>query len=67
MSYGLVICSQCKREVHQTGPRDQHGKYGWQHCEDKTARCEAAESVYPAAKSDIRGQYCGHDGMEGFI
>ena len=59
MSYGLVICSACKREVHQDGENQT-----WRHCEDKTPRCEGAVSSYPTEKSEIIGDFCGKDDME---
>ena len=34
MSYGILMCSKCKREIHQDGPN-----YTWLHCEDKTPIC----------------------------
>lgn len=42
MSYGLVICSLCKREVHQ----DDENR-SWQHCDDQTPLCVGAQGVYP--------------------
>ncbi len=60
MSYGLVICSVCKREVHQTSP----GSNGWTHCEDSTPRCPGAVSAYPASDEEIVGKYCGRDDCE---
>lgn len=59
MSYGLVVCSECMCEVHQTGPRDQ--QRGWQHCEDKTPMCILANAIYPKTKAEICGPYCGKD------
>lgn len=56
MSTGLVICSVCLREVHQDGPNQS-----WTHCEDRTARCENANSVYPLM-GHIKGEWCGKDG-----
>ncbi len=74
MGSGLVVCSACKREVHQNGPL-QHTdgcrcksnntgfcRAGWTHCEDKTPLCAGAESVYPKGRGFIRGRYCGIDG-----
>lgn len=74
MSWGLVVCSVCRREVHQDGPR-QHSTMncrcpkdsgfcpaGWRHCEDKTARCDGATSQYPGREKNIVGRYCGMDG-----
>ncbi len=60
MSYGIVICSICFREVHQIGPQNSIEK-GWRHCEDKTPRCKGAQSVYPKDKSQIKGKWCGMD------
>ena len=59
MSFGLVICSTCKREVHQDGEN-----HTWRHCEDKSPRCEGADSVYPSDKSGIAGKFCGMDDEE---
>lgn len=58
MSYGLVICSVCKREVHQDGPNQT-----WRHCEDKTPRCAGAVSAYPQTTNEIRGKWCGRDNL----
>lgn len=62
MSTGLVICSACRREVHQDGGRpapDQPA--GWRHCEDQSPRCEGATSRYPENAGEIVGLYCGAD------
>ncbi len=59
MSFGLVICSTCKREVHQDGEN-----HTWRHCEDKSPRCEGAVSAYPTDKSGIAGKFCGMDDEE---
>lgn len=56
MSYGIVICSVCKSEVHQDGEN-----HGWRHCEDKTPRCEGGSSGYPQSLSEIVGKWCGRD------
>ena len=56
MSTGIVICSECKREVHQDGENQT-----WRHCGDKTPRCEGAKSVYPKSRDEIEGKYCGVD------
>jgi hypothetical protein len=64
VSYGLVICNQCKREVHQDGsPTLPNGPNTWRHCEDKTPRCVGAVSIYPSARADIAGKWCGRDEM----
>lgn len=60
MSCGLVICSACKREVHQDGEFDGPSR-GWRHCVDKTARCEGATSKYPESTAEIAGRFCGAD------
>jgi hypothetical protein len=60
MSWGTVICSECKREVHQAAFTHE-----WRHCEDGTLRCAAASSIYPDTPSDIKGRACGQDEMTG--
>lgn len=60
MSTGMVICSVCKREVHQDGPKSV--SRGWPHCEDGTAMCDGATADYPRHAEDVRGAYCGADG-----
>lgn len=72
MSAGLVICSVCRREVHQDGPPEtvpmgdgrtyQLGT--WCHCEDRSPRCGGAQSIYPTSRAQIVGRYCGCDGFE---
>ena len=62
MSWGLVICSVCKREVHQSGPKDREN--GWEHCEDRTPRCHEGQSQYPAVAEDIAGKWCGADDLD---
>jgi hypothetical protein len=56
MSWGIVICSKCHREVH----RDLHS-HAWYHCEDKTPRCKGASSIYPRSRRDIKGRDCWRD------
>jgi len=56
MSFGIVICGVCKREVHQDGENQS-----WRHCEDKTARCEGAYSTCPNDLEEIVGEWCGRD------
>lgn len=59
MSWGMCICSKCKREVHQSGT-------GWFHCEDKTDVCPGSEHPpYAQSLSEVRGKYCGMDGIPG--
>lgn len=60
MSTGMVICSRCRRELHQWG--HQSIERGWLHCEDNTPRCEGATSDYPRRAEDVRGEYCEADG-----
>lgn len=60
MSYGLLICSKCSREVHQDG--DNHT---WRHCEDKSPICEGARRDYPRNASEIKGKFCGCDDFDG--
>lgn len=74
MSNGLVICSVCRREVHQArpflraGPRaaptpdDRYPPAGWTHCEDQTPRCAGASSRYPTSRAEIVGPFCACDG-----
>jgi hypothetical protein len=67
MSSGLVICNNCRREVHQDG--DPNQAYGWRHCNDKTPACGFADGAalgsnfirYPTSTSEIVGPYCGRD------
>lgn len=59
MSTGLVICSNCRREVHQDG--DKGVENGWRHCEDKTPICAVAHAAYPEAGETPRGEWCGRD------
>lgn len=71
MSYGLVICSSCRREVHQDGPNHPTGPTGrqlaktWTHCEDKSPRCDGAVSVYPKQAQEIVGPVCCRDELGG--
>ena len=62
MSSGLVICSICKREVHQEG-----ADHGWIHCQDQTPRCTLADSIYPDDYSQIVGPYCGKDDLNTYF
>lgn len=63
MSLGICICSACKREVHQTGRRDGDSKRLWEHCEDRTLICDSAKPICPQTKDEIKGHWCGCDGM----
>ena len=59
MSYGIVICSSCLRELHQDGDRAVGN--GWLHCEDKTPICVGGTADYPKSETEIRGAWCGRD------
>lgn len=58
MSYGLVICSICRREVHQNPGDNDHG---WHHCENKLPMCVGATAVYPEPGEEPKGKWCGRD------
>lgn len=61
MSAGLVICSVCRKEVHQDGP-----KQTWRHCSrfhGWTSLCEQADKVYPKTREEIVGLFCQADGL----
>jgi len=63
MSSGLVICSACGREVHQTGPREIRN--GWRHCRysgEQTPICAGASADYPRRNEDVKGWACQADG-----
>lgn len=65
MSYGMCICSVCRREVHQARDRS------WYHCDFGEWKgrggpmCEGAEAVFPKLTEDgqpmANGDYCGID------
>lgn len=59
MSTGIVICSICKRELHQSG--DRAIENGWMHCEDRTPRCSDGSAVFPESTAEIVGKWCGMD------
>lgn len=46
MSWGIVICSKCNREVVQNDRRDEHGRYVWFHRADDSPCCDGAERPY---------------------
>ncbi len=50
MSCGLVICSACRRELEQTGPRSVEN--GWRHL-DGSPRCLAATTDYPQCEAQM--------------
>jgi hypothetical protein len=53
MSYGVVMCSKCNREVHQGN--------GWYHCEDHEDICVGGQAVYPKSPDELKGKWCGTD------
>lgn len=59
MSYGIVICSNCNRELHQDG--DLNISNGWRHCEDGSRVCFDGSAIYPESENDIKGRWCGRD------
>lgn len=61
MGCGIIICSVCSREIHQTGPKMYEGRRGWTHCEDRTPMCIGGKPAYPHSKRDIVGLWCGCD------
>jgi hypothetical protein len=63
MSWGMCICSVCKREVHQDGAKDAQGRTRWTHCEDKTPICEHGLAEYAQDLREVKGKYCGRDGI----
>lgn len=48
MSYGLVVCSACRREAHA-------GAGGWFHCNDATPLCNGASAVWPSSTEENCG------------
>lgn len=60
MSYGLAICSMCRHEVHQDGPR-VNDRATWRHCEDKSPLCIGAEARYPDKLVSLLGKACRAD------
>lgn len=64
MSWGMCICSTCKREVHQDGPM-KDGRRGWTHCENSTPMCDGARADYVQTLSEVKGKWCGCDGKPG--
>ena len=66
MSYGMVICEICHKEVHQDGPRDEGGRGTWRHCykfHGGTPICEGAKGIYPQTREEIVGLFCQTDGL----
>ena len=69
VSWGVVACSTCRREVHQNGPEEKPDapagfrRSTWLHCEDQTPRCEGASSDYlQNLKGAPVGRFCNIDG-----
>lgn len=56
MSYGVVVCSHCHREVHQA--RDREQRLYWYHCQDRTRLCQDAQAAHAKSKSLIVGPAC---------
>lgn len=58
MSYGIVVCSKCRREIHQSGtPLNQ---WAWVHCEDGSEQCAGGDRDY-AGYGEPLGKWCGRD------
>lgn len=65
MSSGVVMCSKCKKEVHQNGLKDVNNCTAWTHCSGTwlkpgTPICEGAKVVF-AALGELKGDWCGAD------
>jgi len=63
VSYGLVICSACKREAHQSVSED--GDLSWVHCADKTPLCADGAAIQADSADELVGPYCGRDDLDG--
>ena len=57
MSYGIMMCGICQREIHQ-----DDSDHTWRHCMDKTRICDGASKEF-AGDGEGRGVFCGKDGM----
>jgi hypothetical protein len=55
MSTGIVICSVCFRELHQSPNRK------WYHCEDNSLECKEGYHEYAMELKRIKGRWCGAD------
>jgi len=62
MSWGMCICSGCRREVHQDGAKDANNRTGWTHCEDHTPICPNSRADYAQTIAEVKGKWCGCDG-----
>lgn len=60
MSYGLAICSICRHEVHQDGPK-VNNRATWLHCEGKSPLCKGAIPRYPDKFASLLGNACRRD------
>jgi hypothetical protein len=60
MSYGVCICSECNREVHQAL---RVSRRVWFHCDDRSELCQNAVAQRADSKAQIRGEYCLEDAM----
>lgn len=58
MSCGIMVCSVCRREIHQDGPKN--GRHTWRHCNTKSAICYDACPDW-AAVGEPRDEFCGAD------
>jgi len=66
MSYGLMICDVCKREVHQDGTKDpETQRFVWKHCNTGSWICKGASAIYPASRDEILAEFCGADDFDG--
>lgn len=63
MSCGIVVCSLCRREIHQTGT-PQNPQWEWTHCDDGTPQCPHGERDWARA-GEPKGKWCGRDDMRG--
>jgi hypothetical protein len=61
MSWGIVACSKCRREMHQNGPVVDDVAT-WLHCEDQSPACEGGRFC-PEYEDEVRGKFCQIDGM----
>ena len=64
MSWGMVMCSTCKREVHQAR-RPSDGVLYWYHCDDKSDICPHSQADYVRSTTEVKGKWCGFDGLPG--
>jgi len=70
MSFGIAICSKCKREVHQQSLLNREQRFvsqsrKWVHCEDGSDICTGATAVHATSTAEIQGKWCGADDLFG--